>query len=80
MKAAYFAHNVPWVNGNVIDCVFAGQRRMLLESLTDMHPVMVSSENLEDEIAKLVDLEVIFSTWGMPALTAARVFGDAGSG
>jgi phosphoglycerate dehydrogenase-like enzyme len=73
MKAAFFAQPVPWVPGNPIDYVYASGRREAVASLTELHPVVITRSNFAQETARLADLEVIFSTWGMPVLDAAQV-------
>lgn len=73
MKAAFFAGPVRWVNGSPIDYVYAGERRAILARLTDLHPVVVTGDNFETEAPRLAEVEVIFSTWGMPVLDALQV-------
>jgi phosphoglycerate dehydrogenase-like enzyme len=74
MKAAVFNNDVPWVKeGRIFDKVFAAGRRERLAEMTDMYPHQITSENFEEHLENLRDLEVIFSTWDMPALSAEQV-------
>ncbi|NCW28475.1 MAG: hypothetical protein EBV83_09335, partial [Verrucomicrobia bacterium] len=69
MKQASFFSNrpetIPWVYGN--------GRQDKIRSLTRLHPRVISQENFAQEAAHLGDLEVIFSTWGMPRLEPAEL-------
>jgi hypothetical protein len=74
LKAAIFNDDVPWVkDGHIFDKVFAEGRRELLGEMTEMYPERITSANFEEHTAKLRDVEVIFSTWEMPVLTAEQV-------
>ena len=52
--------------------VFGRGRRERIASLTHLHPAVVNNRNFDSEQAALRDVEVIFATWGMPALTEAQ--------
>ena len=74
MKAAFFNNDVPWITGgHAIDVVYANGRRQQLAEMTDLYPVIISSENFEQHLPHLKDLEVIFSTWGMVPLTEEQL-------
>lgn len=74
MKAAIFNNDVPWVKeGRIFENVFAQGRREKLAELTDLYPVQINDENLEENLDKLRDLEVIFSTWDMPLLSDEQI-------
>lgn len=74
MKAAVFNNDVPWVkDGRIFDKVFAKGRSEKLSELTDLYPEQITSDNFEDHVENLKDLEVIFSTWDMPQLTEEQV-------
>lgn len=74
MKAAIFNNDVPWIkDGHIFDKVFAGGRRQLLGEITEMYPERITSENFESHADRLREVEVIFSTWDMPLLTAEQV-------
>lgn len=63
-KAALF-YNYPATDGDV----FGNGRRARIETLTQLYPTVVHQQNFPEHAKKLEDLEVIFATWGMPALT-----------
>ncbi len=73
INAALMADDVPWYSGNVVDYIYGTERVEKIASLTNFHPVRVTSENLEEELPKLRDVEVIFSCWGMLPLTAEQL-------
>ncbi len=62
-KAAFFGPT------EQIERVYAQGRREILESRADCYPHLVTQDNFERHAPQLGDLEVIFSTWGMPALS-----------
>jgi phosphoglycerate dehydrogenase-like enzyme len=72
-KAAIFANDVPWVQGgDMFARVFGKGRREKLASLTDLYPHRITEGNFESHVAKLQEVEVIFSTWEMPRLTETQ--------
>jgi phosphoglycerate dehydrogenase-like enzyme len=74
LKAAIFNNDVPWIkDGQIFDKVFAAGRRELLGEITELYPQRITSENFESHAENLRELEVIFSTWEMPVLTADQV-------
>jgi phosphoglycerate dehydrogenase-like enzyme len=68
-RAAFF-NNENWA---AIDYVFAKGRRQKLTGMVDLYPEIISEDNFEQHAEKLVDLEVIFSTWGMPELSEQQI-------
>lgn len=68
-KAVFFNNNAC----ESIDYVYGNGRREKVVEMTDMYPEIVSNENFEEHIAKLQDIEVIFSTWGMVALSEEQI-------
>ena len=44
-----------------------------MASLTDLYPDVISKKTFECHAPRLHDLEVIFATWGMPALTPQQL-------
>lgn len=73
-KAAIFSNNVPWLKeGHIVDRVFAMGRRKKIDELTDLYPVIISSDNFEEHEERLHDVEVVFSTWDMPFYTEKQV-------
>lgn len=57
----------------MLDYVFARGRKEEIERISDVYPHIVTSENFDQHVDKLSDLEAIFSTWGMPKLTRKQV-------
>ena len=51
-----------------VERVYAQGRRERISEITDLHPVVISSENLAEKAPRLAEVEVAFSTWGMPLL------------
>lgn len=68
-KAAFFNND----SSKNIDYVYAGGRREKVAAITDLYYEVVSISNFEQHVDKLQDLEVIFSTWGMPALSEQQI-------
>lgn len=54
-----------------VDSVFGHGRRAALAQVVDLYPDIISSKNLDGHAQILPQLDVAFSTWGMPRLTAA---------
>lgn len=73
VKTALVANDVPWYAGNVVDYIYGEERLKQIASLSDFYPVRITSENLEEELPKLRDVEVLFSCWGMFPLTSAQL-------
>ncbi|MDF7824521.1 NAD(P)-dependent oxidoreductase [Pontiellaceae bacterium B12227] len=74
IKAAFF------VNGNAegsaqqaVNAVYTADQRNQLAERTDFYPEIITSDNLDEHLGKLQDLQVIFSTWGMLPLTGEQV-------
>jgi len=59
-RAAFF-HNYPAADGDV----YGQGRRERVAVLTDLYPQVVHAGNFDEHAAKLVEVEVIFATWGM---------------
>lgn len=68
IKTAFFCDLEP-----IFQSVYDPARRARIAAACDVHPVVVTSQNLEEQLPALADLRVIFSTWGMPALTQAQL-------
>ncbi len=73
IKAAFFNNGVGFHDGDILDYVYGKGRRRQVGQIADLHPVVVSSDNFAAEAPRLQDLQVIFSTWGMPALSVAQL-------
>ncbi|MEI6167612.1 MAG: hydroxyacid dehydrogenase [bacterium] len=71
ITTAFFNNGASFVKGDVIDYVYARGRRSQIAAMSDLYPVVISSENFKDHADKLAGVEAIFSTWGMPALESA---------
>jgi phosphoglycerate dehydrogenase-like enzyme len=56
-----------------IERVYGGGRREQLQSELNFYPNIVSTENFNQHIPNLSHVEYIFSTWGMPRLTAEQI-------
>ncbi|MCZ6632652.1 MAG: hydroxyacid dehydrogenase [bacterium] len=56
-----------------IQYVYSNGRKEQVAKLTDLYPHRVSKENFTDHVTNLQDLEVIFSTWGMPVLKSEHL-------
>lgn len=54
-----------------VERVYGQGRREMLAGVVDLYPEVITSENLDAHAAILSELEVAFSTWGMPRLEAA---------
>ncbi len=70
MNAAIFTDKE---NEGLVEKVYGNGRRQKLEELTNLYPEVISTENFEDHAEKLHDLDVAFSTWGMPQLGAVQL-------
>ncbi len=73
IKAAFFCNKVSFREGCMIDYVYARGRREQVGQITQLHPVVLDSDNFEDEVRRLKNLQVIFSTWGMMTLTDTQL-------
>ena len=67
MKAAFFN------NGRRHENVYGRGRLQRIAELTDLYPHVVSQEAFAEHVSRLSDLQVIFSTWGMPQLDAEQI-------
>lgn len=67
-KAAFFGND-----SRLMDQVYGNGRREHLLALLDFYPLQITSQNFEDQLANLQQVQFIFSTWGMLELTAQQV-------
>jgi len=67
-KAAFFSNDA-----FQIQRVFAAGRKERIQAELDLYPEIISSQNFEQHLPNLQDLEYIFSTWGMIALTEEQI-------
>lgn len=69
VSAAFFNSDHFAGGRSMIDHVYGQGRRERLASLVRLYPACVTQANFQEHAGNLADLEVVFSTWGMPALT-----------
>lgn len=67
-KSALFC-NLP----DRLNRVYTASHRQRIEQLTDCYPKVITSDNFDEEAPFLKDLEVIFTTWGMPTLSSEEI-------
>lgn len=68
LKAAFFS-DAP----QQIERVYGAGRQEFLQKELDFYPAIVSSATFQRHQPALRNLELVFSTWGMPVLNAAQV-------
>jgi phosphoglycerate dehydrogenase-like enzyme len=68
MTTAFFS-NLPFL----LERVYGAGRREQIERLATVYPEVIGLENFAEHLPHLRDLEVIFSTWGMPALEPEQI-------
>lgn len=73
MKAAFFGTGSPTGGNGNIDYVYGGDAQARVGRLVELLPVLITHDNVDEHAQELADLEVIFSTWGMPALSPAQI-------
>jgi len=66
-KAAFFCNHEA-----TLHAVYSQGHRDRIAAACHLHPVVVTSANLDAHLPALADVEVIFSTWGMPVPTAEQ--------
>ena len=71
-KVAFFCNEGSWDSGS-LPRVYGAGRREQIEALAACYPAVVTMHNFEEHAPELHDLEVIFSTWGMPALSVEQL-------
>jgi len=72
-KAAFFNNCTDLRERRGVGYVYAQGRHERVAALTDLHPHVVSADNFEQHADSLAELEVVFSTWGMPALSCEQL-------
>jgi phosphoglycerate dehydrogenase-like enzyme len=68
IKAAFFGNS-----GENLDSVYGKGRRQQVENMVQMYPTLVGQDNFAKHAARLDQVEVVFSTWGMPLLGPAEL-------
>ena len=53
--------------------VFANGRKEIIQDKFQLHPEVITSDNFEEQVPKLQNLEIIYSTWGMPLLNDEQI-------
>ncbi len=61
------------MSGDIFGEVFCAGRCEKLAEISNLYPERITGQNFEQHADRLSDIEVIFSTWGMPRLTDAQV-------
>jgi phosphoglycerate dehydrogenase-like enzyme len=56
-----------------LDRVYTARHRQKIEELTDCYPAIITNENFAEHAPYLKEIEVIFTTWGMPVLSPEEV-------
>lgn len=69
MKAAFFTGPDP----SRLDYVYAGDTQARIGKMVKVHPTRITLGNFNEQLGAIQDVEIIFSTWGMPALSAAQI-------
>ena len=69
MRRAAFFYDYPAADGDV----FGRGRRERIAALTRLYPDVVTRASFAAHAPALADVEVIFATWGMPALSDAQL-------
>jgi len=57
----------------LLDRVYAGDNRARIGARATLHPDVIGRDNLEAHQACLREAQVVFATWGMPALSEADI-------
>lgn len=56
-------------NPDQIERVYGKGRREQIAALTATYPTIIDLQNFDEHVPRLAEIEVIFSTWGMPRLS-----------
>ena len=72
-KVAFFNKQEDAGENSKIGAVYGLGRYEKIAEMADLYPHIISADNFEEHVNNLQDLEVIFSTWGMPQLTEEQV-------
>ena len=67
MKAVFLG------NGAQIDRVYTKEHKLTLSGMLELYPEVIPQAALDGCAATLREAEIIFSTWGMPALTEEEI-------
>ena len=69
MKKTAFICNNP----DTIRRVYGKGRKEKVGEISDLYPTVITADNMKEHAKSMKDLEVAFSTWGMPKLTAEQL-------
>lgn len=72
-KAVLMADNVPWIQDDIISAIYGESRLDRIREEADLYPVRITSDNLDEHLSDLSELEVIFSCWRLPPLLQQRL-------
>lgn len=72
-KTALMADNVPWIRDDIISAIYGETRLNRIRRESDLYPVRITSDNLDEHLSELSDLEVIFSCWRLPPVLLQRL-------
>ncbi|MFA5687630.1 MAG: NAD(P)-dependent oxidoreductase [Kiritimatiellales bacterium] len=74
MNAAFFCDGADWSPDRcVTDIVFNAGWKAALTEQAHLYPVVITTGNFNEHVEKLHSLDVIFSTWHAPKLTAEQI-------
>ncbi len=68
LKVAFFGDDP-----DRLDEVYGAARRQRIAEIASVHPRVVTSGSFASEAAELADVEALFCTWGMPALSPEQL-------
>lgn len=72
IESAFFNNNPGFAAADSLGYVYGPERRQWIADHTSLYPEVVTPDNFERHAPALAGVEVIFSTWGMPVLTAEQ--------
>ena len=72
-KAVIMADDVSWVSGSVVDAIYGESRLDLIRKECALDAERITSANIDQKLASLSEVEVIFSCWGMLSLTSEQL-------
>jgi phosphoglycerate dehydrogenase-like enzyme len=58
---------------SILERVYPSDRMQRIAQHCDLFPTIINSGNLDSHLPNLGNVEIIFSTWGMPPLTAQQI-------
>jgi phosphoglycerate dehydrogenase-like enzyme len=58
---------------SILERVYPADRMKRIARNCDLFPAVINSENFDTHLPDLGNLEIIFSTWGMPALSTEQI-------